>query len=180
MISGFEVQIDDNARGDSSKDFYGIRPEPDGSSKNRTGAIYKIPAGIAHPVGSQLPIRRHSDGTAFVEIRNLAPSAVIVAVNHPKLTKGYRLPARYVIHAVGPVWTGGNNGEPAQLASCYRRCLEIADANRIAMIAFPSISTGIYGYPIELAANVAIDSVRTTMANLSSVYEVTCLLLFSK
>jgi O-acetyl-ADP-ribose deacetylase (regulator of RNase III) len=66
------------------------------------------------------------------------------------------------------------NGEPAQLASCYRRCLEIADANRIATIAFPSISTGIYGYPIELAANVAIDSVRTTMAGLSSVYEGTC------
>ena len=91
-----------------------------------------------------------------------------------KLTRGYRLPARYVIHAVGLVWTGGNNGEPAQLASCYRRCLEIADANRIATIAFPSISTGIYGYPIELAANVAIDSVRTTMAGLSSVYEETC------
>jgi O-acetyl-ADP-ribose deacetylase (regulator of RNase III) len=60
-----------------------------------------------------------------------------------------------------------------QLASCYRRCLEIEDANRIATIAFPSISTGIYGYPIELAANVAIDSIHTTMANLSSVREVT-------
>ena len=69
---------------------------------------------------------------------------------------------------------GGTDGEPVQLASCYRRCLEIADANRIATIAFPSISTGIYGYPIELAANVAIDSVRTTMAGVSSVYEETC------
>jgi O-acetyl-ADP-ribose deacetylase (regulator of RNase III) len=90
-----------------------------------------------------------------------------------KLAKGYHLPARYVIHAIGPVWRGGTDGEPVQLASCYRRCLEIADANRIATIAFPSISTGIYGYPIELAANVAIDSVHTTMANLSSVREVT-------
>jgi O-acetyl-ADP-ribose deacetylase (regulator of RNase III) len=90
-----------------------------------------------------------------------------------KLTRGYRLPARYVIHAVGPIWKGGNNGEPALLASCYRRCLEIADTNGIATIAFPSISTGIYGYPIELAANVAIDSVRTTMARLPSVREVT-------
>ena len=89
------------------------------------------------------------------------------------LTRGYRLPARYVIHAVESVWMGVNNGEPAQLASCYRRCLEMADANRIATIAFSSISTGIYGYPIELAANVAIDSVRTTMANLPVVYEVT-------
>lgn len=90
-----------------------------------------------------------------------------------KLTGGCGLPAKYVIHAVGPVWTGGSNGEPAQLASCYRRSLEIAAENRTQTIAFPSISTGIYGYPIELAANVAIDSVRTTMAGLSSVYEVT-------
>jgi O-acetyl-ADP-ribose deacetylase len=66
---------------------------------------------------------------------------------------------------------GGTDGGPVQLASCYR--LGIADANRIATIAFPSISTGIYGYPIELAANVAIDSIHTTMANLSSVREVT-------
>lgn len=90
------------------------------------------------------------------------------------LTRGYRLSARYVIHAVGPVWTGGNNGKPAQLASCYRRSLEIATENRTQTIVFLSISTGIYGYPIEFAANVAIDSVRTTMAGLSSVYEETC------
>jgi O-acetyl-ADP-ribose deacetylase (regulator of RNase III) len=90
-----------------------------------------------------------------------------------KLTTGYRLPARYVIHAVGTVWRGETEGKPVQLASCYGRCLEIADANRIATIAFPSISTGIYGYPIEPAANVAIDSIHTTMANLSSVREVT-------
>ncbi len=89
-----------------------------------------------------------------------------------KLTRSYRLPARYVIHAVGPIWKGGNNGEPAQLASCYRRCLEIAAANGIATIAFPSISTGIYGYPIELAANVAIDSVRAAMAELPTIREV--------
>ncbi|MEQ1847288.1 MAG: macro domain-containing protein [Nitrospira sp.] len=87
-----------------------------------------------------------------------------------KLTRGYRLSARYVIHAVGPVWTGGNNGEPAQLASRYCRSLKIAAKNRTQPTAFPSI----YGYLIELAANVAIDSVRTTMAGLSSVYEETC------
>jgi O-acetyl-ADP-ribose deacetylase (regulator of RNase III) len=89
------------------------------------------------------------------------------------LTKGYRLPARYVIHAVGPMWKGGNEGEPALLVSCYRRCLEIAAENGIQTIAFPSISTGIYGYPIELAAKVAIDSVRAAMAELSTVREVT-------
>ena len=77
-----------------------------------------------------------------------------------KLTKGYRLPARFVIHTVGPVWQDGSRGEPELLASCYRRSLEIAAARRFATIAFPSISTGIYGFPIELAAPIAIRTVR--------------------
>ncbi|WHZ27325.1 MAG: O-acetyl-ADP-ribose deacetylase [Nitrospira sp.] len=89
-----------------------------------------------------------------------------------KLTKGYRLPARYVIHTVGPVWRGGKGREPALLASCYRRSLQIAAANGMTTIAFPSISTGIYGYPIELAAKVAIDSVRTAVEELPSIREV--------
>jgi O-acetyl-ADP-ribose deacetylase (regulator of RNase III) len=89
-----------------------------------------------------------------------------------KLTKGYRLPARYVIHTVGPVWHGGNDGEPELLASCYRRSLEIAAANGIASLAFPSISTGIYGYPIELAAAVAIETVRDALAKHDSIREV--------
>lgn len=69
-----------------------------------------------------------------------------------KLTKGYRLPARHIIHTVGPVWRGGAHGEAQLLASCYRCCLEIAAMNGISTLAFPSISTGIYGYPLELAA----------------------------
>ena len=80
-----------------------------------------------------------------------------------KITRGYRLPARHVIHTVGPVWNGGDANEPELLASCYRRSLEIAGAHRIASIAFPSISTGIYGYPIELASKVAVATVRLVL-----------------
>jgi O-acetyl-ADP-ribose deacetylase len=89
-----------------------------------------------------------------------------------KLTKGYRLPARYVIHTVGPVWQGGQHGEPELLASCYRRSLELAHANGIATLAFPSISTGIFGYPIEQAAGIAIATVRESLAELTAIREV--------
>jgi O-acetyl-ADP-ribose deacetylase (regulator of RNase III) len=90
-----------------------------------------------------------------------------------KLTNGYRLPAKYVIHAVGPVWSGGGRGEPELLASCYRRSLEIAVAHAIKTIAFPSISTGAYGYPIELAAGVATSTVRACIRELAALREVT-------
>ena len=76
-----------------------------------------------------------------------------------KITKGYRLPARYVIHTVGPVWRGGVHGEPETLASCYKRSLEVAITYHVRTIAFPSISTGVYGYPIELASAIAVESV---------------------
>jgi O-acetyl-ADP-ribose deacetylase len=89
-----------------------------------------------------------------------------------KLTKGYRLPARHVIHAVGPVWDGGAYGEAKLLASCYRRALEIAADEGLATIAFPSISTGVYGYPIELATPVAVTSVRETVSRLPGIQEV--------
>ena len=89
-----------------------------------------------------------------------------------KLTKGYRLPARYIIHTVGPVWRGGDDGEPQLLASCYRRSLELASGAGAASVAFPSISTGIYGYPVELAAHIAVTTVRSTVDKLPNISEV--------
>ena len=89
-----------------------------------------------------------------------------------KLTKGYNLPARFVIHTVGPVWRGGNNGEPELLASCYSNSLTIAVNQGIKTIAFPSISTGVYGYPFDLAARVAIETVRDAVKKPSTMEEV--------
>ena len=73
-----------------------------------------------------------------------------------KATGGHRLPARWVIHTVGPVWQGGGDGEPDLLASCYRRCLEVADELGAVSLAFPAISTGVYGYPKAAAAEIAV------------------------
>lgn len=81
-----------------------------------------------------------------------------------KITGGYRLPARHVIHTVGPVWSGGNAGESGLLASCYRRSLELAAQHRVQTIAFPGISTGIFGYPVEQAAQIAVETVRSSSA----------------
>ena len=75
---------------------------------------------------------------------------------HAKITKGYKLPAKHVIHTVGPVWSGGKRGEPEFLASCYRESLKLAAAHGVKTIAFPAISCGIYGYPLELAIKVAV------------------------
>jgi O-acetyl-ADP-ribose deacetylase (regulator of RNase III) len=89
-----------------------------------------------------------------------------------KLTRGYRLPAGYVVHAVGPVWHGGTRGEPALLASCYRRSIEIAAANGIRSLAFPGISTGVYGYPVGAAATIAVSAVRASLLEFPGVQDV--------
>ncbi|UCJ14958.1 O-acetyl-ADP-ribose deacetylase [Pseudomonas sp. MM211] len=82
-----------------------------------------------------------------------------------KLTRGYRLPARFIIHTVGPVWRSGDQGEAQLLASCYRNALRLAAEKGLSSIAFPSISTGIYGYPIDQAARIAVTTVRAEWAD---------------
>ena len=90
-----------------------------------------------------------------------------------KVTRGYRLPARYIIHTVGPVWRGGGQGEAELLASCHRRCLELADLLGVETIAFPAISCGVYGYPVEAAADVAVTALQEGLTACRMVRQVT-------
>src|ERR1700720_4196312 len=89
-----------------------------------------------------------------------------------KITRGYRLPAQYVIHAVGPVWNGGGHGEDALLASCYRRAIELCHSNSLPSIAFPAISTGIYRFPADRAAGIAVSTTVDALAAATAVKRV--------
>lgn len=113
-------------------------------------------------------IHRAAGPELAVASRALAPCRTGDAV----ITPGFRLLARHVIHTVGPIWFGGNQGEPELLASCYARSLELAGQAGLTSIAFPAISTGVYGYPRELAAEVAVATVRRRVADWPSIERV--------
>lgn len=100
-------------------------------------------------------IHRAAGPNLLVECRELNGCRV----GEAKITAGYALPARYVIHTVGPVWDGGDKGEPRRLRECYYSCLNLAERRKITSIAFPAISCGVYGYPVEKATDVALTSV---------------------
>ncbi len=102
----------------------------------------------------------------------LLPGGGVCAPGDAVLTGGYQLPARYVIHTVGPIWEGGRFDEDATLASCYRRCIELAQQRGLRSIAFPAISTGIYGFPIERAAPIAVAAVRGALESVPAVQDV--------
>lgn len=105
-------------------------------------------------------IHRAAGPELLVECRTLGGCAT----GEAKITKGYRLPARYVIHSVGPVYRGGDAGEPGLLAACYRKSLALAVQHRLTTIAFPAISCGVYGYPIEAAAAIAVRECRAFLS----------------
>lgn len=96
-----------------------------------------------------------------------------------KITKGYNLPARHVIHTVGPVWFGGTENEPEKLANCYRKSMQIANENHIQTIAFPAISTGVYGYPKNPAAQIVINQIVECLEKYPDIKKVT-FVLFDK
>ncbi len=94
------------------------------------------------------------------------------ATGDAKITKGYNLPAKFVIHTVGPVWRGGKNREDELLAGCYRRCFEIAGERGLKTLAFPSISTGAYGFPVERASVIAVREIRSALEKHSAFEQV--------
>jgi O-acetyl-ADP-ribose deacetylase len=91
---------------------------------------------------------------------------------HAKITQGYRLPAKHVIHAVGPVWTGGERGEPELLASCYRSCFDLAREHALHSLAFPAISCGVYRFPIDRAVKIAIAETVAELVSSDTVQKV--------
>ena len=91
------------------------------------------------------------------------------AVGDAKATPGFRLPARFIIHTVGPIWQGGQRGEAGLLASCYRRSLEVADEIGAKSVAFPAISTGAFGFPADAAAQIAVRTIRSTPTEVEAV-----------
>ncbi len=94
------------------------------------------------------------------------------ATGEAKITNGYNLPARWIIHTVGPVWAGGSYGEDKLLAQCYRNCLALAEQHSIGTIAFPAISAGVYGFPIKRAAKIAVTEIKNFLARNTSIRQV--------
>ena len=139
-------------------------------TRQTTDAIVNAANSELLPGGGVCGAIHRAGGPAIAEeCRKLRAERGPVATGHAVATGGGRLPARYVIHAVGPVWSGGANGEAEALASAYRESIRVADELGLASIAFPAISTGIFGYPLTHATEVAVLSVREALPRARSV-----------
>ncbi|WP_461480778.1 O-acetyl-ADP-ribose deacetylase [Porticoccus sp.] len=135
------------------------------------GDIATLPvAAVVNAANSQLAGGGGVDGAihraaGYRQLQDACRKLGACPTGQVKVTPGFNLPAQYIFHAVGPVWHGGDRGEPQQLASCYRRAMALAQQLGINSIAFPAISCGVYGYPAELAVPVAIEAVRAALGN---------------
>jgi O-acetyl-ADP-ribose deacetylase len=129
-------------------------------------------ASLAGGGGVDGAIHRAAGPTVMDELSEIRRKIGRCETGHAVVTRAGRLNASYIFHAVGPVYRGGAEGEPEQLASCYRECLRLAAERDLKTVAFPAISTGIYGYPIDEAAKIAIREIRTFLDQPSSLTEV--------
>ena len=123
-------------------------------------------------------IHRAGGPAIMAELDRMRAGVTPLSDGQAVATTAGRLPAKYVFHAVGPVWHGGRRGEPDALASCYRVCLRLAEERGLASISFPSISTGVYGYPMDAAARIAIGEILEFFANRASCVKEVWMVLF--
>ena len=139
-------------------------------TRETTDAIVNAANSQLEPGGGVCGAIHRAGGPAIAaECRKLRAERGQVATGHAVATSGGRLPARFVIHAVGPVWSGGASGEPKALASAYQESLRVADELSLKSIAFPAISTGIFGYPLREATQVAVDAVSEALSRAKNV-----------
>ncbi len=152
------------------------------------GDITRVPVdAIANAANSALAggggvdgaIHRAGGPAIMAELDRLRPSVAPLPAGQAVATTAGNLPARFVFHAVGPVWHGGARGEPEALASCYRVCLELAEQHALSSISFPSISTGIYGYPIASAAQIALPQILEFLKTRAVTIEQVWMVLFA-
>lgn len=125
-------------------------------------------------------IHRAGGPTIMAELDRIRPSVGRLPAGQAVATTAGRLPARYVFHASGPIWRGGASGEPEALASCYRVCLALAEERELRSASFPSISTGIYGYPLDFAAPIAVKEILAFLASRAASVEEVWMVLFDR